>query len=221
MDRLAFVTRIDKITATRQFSCLPTSPTVTFVPDPRSANPSLSIPCHPRSKPQPALVPALPAPHTGVLLPACHRRSTEHEQQYGAAIDEFGARCPDEAGPPSVPRSCARREAANPFNRTSKELRDPKCPTGSAKRSQYMCIRTYLPFQTAYYLIGHNFMEIKLRRQGVAFRKNDNAFLSVSDPKALQASADKLSASTIENRLNCWTWRLAPSSPKRTAQSST
>jgi hypothetical protein len=73
-----------------------------------------------------------------------------------------------------------------------------------------MCIGTYLPFQTTYYLNGHNFMEIELRRQGVAFRKDDNAFLSVSDPKALQAAADKLSAATIEKRLNYWTWLLGP-----------
>jgi hypothetical protein len=40
-----------------------------------------------------------------------------------------------------------------------------------------MCVGTYLPFQTTYYLNGHNFMEIELRRQGVTFRKDDNAFL--------------------------------------------
>jgi hypothetical protein len=44
----------------------------------------------------------------------------------------------------------------------------------------------------------------------VTFRKDDNAFLSISDPKALQAAADKLSASTIEKRLNYWTWLLGP-----------
>ena len=73
-----------------------------------------------------------------------------------------------------------------------------------------MCVGTYLPFQTTYYLNGHNFMEIELRRQGVAFRKDDNAFLSTSDPKAVQAAADKLSASIIEKRLNYWSWLLCP-----------
>jgi len=73
-----------------------------------------------------------------------------------------------------------------------------------------MCVGTYLPFQTTYYLNGHNFIEIELRRQGVAFRKDDNAFLSTADPKVLQAAADKLSASTIEKRLNYWSWLLAP-----------
>ena len=55
-----------------------------------------------------------------------------------------------------------------------------------------MCVGTYLPFQTTYYLNGHNFIEIELRRQGVAFRKDDNAFLATADPKALQSAADKL-----------------------------
>jgi hypothetical protein len=44
----------------------------------------------------------------------------------------------------------------------------------------------------------------------VAFLKDDNAFLSTSDPQALQAAADKLSASIIEKRLNYWTWLLGP-----------
>lgn len=73
-----------------------------------------------------------------------------------------------------------------------------------------MCVGTYLPFQTTYYLNGHSFMEIELRHQGVAFRKDDNAFLATSDPKALQAAADKLSAAIIEKRLNHWSWLLCP-----------
>src|SRR5437867_3944688 len=67
-----------------------------------------------------------------------------------------------------------------------------------------MCVGAYLPFQTTYYLNGHNFMDIELRRQGVAFRKDDNAFLATADPKALQAAADQLSASILEKRLNYW-----------------
>ncbi len=53
-----------------------------------------------------------------------------------------------------------------------------------------MCSGTYLLFQTTYYLNGNNFIEIELRRQGVAFREDDNAFLATSDSKALQESAD-------------------------------
>ena len=73
-----------------------------------------------------------------------------------------------------------------------------------------MCVSTYLPFQTTYYLNGHHFIEIELRRQNVSFRKDDNAFLSTSDPQALQATADKLSPAIIERRLNYWSWLLGP-----------
>jgi hypothetical protein len=73
-----------------------------------------------------------------------------------------------------------------------------------------MCVGTYLPFQTTYYLNGHHFIEIELRGQGVAFRKDDNAFLATADPKALQAAADNLSASIIKKRLNHWSWLLCP-----------
>jgi hypothetical protein len=73
-----------------------------------------------------------------------------------------------------------------------------------------MCVSTYLPFQSTYSLNGHHFIEFELRRQGVAFRKNDNAFLSTSDPKALQAAADQLSADLIEKQLNHWSWLLGP-----------
>lgn len=73
-----------------------------------------------------------------------------------------------------------------------------------------MCVATYLPFQTTYYLNGHNFIEIELRRQGVAFRKDDNAFLATADPGTLQAAADRLSAGIIEKRLNSWSWLLTP-----------
>src|SRR5260370_7960956 len=75
-----------------------------------------------------------------------------------------------------------------------------------------MCVGTYLPFQTTYYLNGHNFMEIELRRQGVAFRKDDNAFLSTSDPKAVQPAADKLNAPTSKHRLTNSSDPLSPKS---------
>lgn len=73
-----------------------------------------------------------------------------------------------------------------------------------------MCVGTFLPFQTTYYINGHHFIEGQLRRQGVAFRKDDNAFLSTSDTQALQAAADHLSAEVIRKRLDHWTFVLGP-----------
>jgi hypothetical protein len=73
-----------------------------------------------------------------------------------------------------------------------------------------VCVGSFLPFQTTYYLNGHHVIEGELRRQGVRFRKDDNAFLWVSDPQALQAAADRLSATTIRQRLEYWTLIVGP-----------
>jgi hypothetical protein len=73
-----------------------------------------------------------------------------------------------------------------------------------------VCVGSFLPFQTTYYLNGHHVIEGELRRQGVRFRKDDNAFLWVSNPQALQAAADRLSATTIRKRLEYWTLIVGP-----------
>jgi hypothetical protein len=78
-----------------------------------------------------------------------------------------------------------------------------------------LCVGSFLPFQTRYWINGHSFIAGQLQRQGVRFRKDDNAFLWVSDPKALQAAADRLSPDIIRKRLDYWTWVLGPKfSPK-------
>ena len=81
-----------------------------------------------------------------------------------------------------------------------------------------MRVGSFFPFQTTYYLNGHNFIEQELNRAGVAYRKSDNAFLSVSDRAALQAAADRLSAKVIRERLEYWTLVLGPKFSKRERQ---
>jgi len=78
-------------------------------------------------------------------------------------------------------------------------------------------VASFLPFQTTYYLNGHNFMEKELQFLGVKFRKQDNAFLSTSDPEALQAAADRLTPDIIRERLDYWTEIIGPkfSEPER------
>lgn len=65
-------------------------------------------------------------------------------------------------------------------------------------------------FPITCYLNGHHFIERELRRQGIPFRKDDNAFLWVADPAQLQPTADRLSADRIRQRLDYWTWLLGP-----------
>ncbi len=73
-----------------------------------------------------------------------------------------------------------------------------------------LCVGSFLPFQTRYWINGHHFIAGQLQRQGIRFRKDDNAFLWVSDPQALQVAADRLSPEIIRPRLDYWTWVLGP-----------
>jgi hypothetical protein len=78
-----------------------------------------------------------------------------------------------------------------------------------------LCVGSFLPFSITYYLNGHHFIEQRLRRAGVQFRKDDNAFLWVADPKALQAAADALSARIIRTRLDYWSLVVGPKFSKK------
>jgi hypothetical protein len=73
-----------------------------------------------------------------------------------------------------------------------------------------LCVGSFLPFPTRYWVNGHSFIAGELLRQGVRFRKDDNAFLWVSDPQALQTAADRLSPEIIRPRLDHWTFVLGP-----------
>jgi hypothetical protein len=78
-----------------------------------------------------------------------------------------------------------------------------------------MRVASFFPFQATYYLNGHSFIEKELNREKVGFRKNDNAFLAVSDPDALQAAADRFTSEVIRKRLEYWTLILGPKFSKR------
>ena len=78
-----------------------------------------------------------------------------------------------------------------------------------------LCVGSFLPFQTTYYLNGHHIIAGELQRQGVRFRKDDNAFLWTADLSALQAAADRLSPAVIRQRLDDWTLVLGPQFSKQ------
>ncbi len=71
-------------------------------------------------------------------------------------------------------------------------------------------VASYLPFNVTCYLNGHSFVAQDLTRDGIRFRKADNAFLAVADVAALQAAADRLSAAILERRCAYWVRRLVP-----------
>jgi hypothetical protein len=76
-------------------------------------------------------------------------------------------------------------------------------------------VASFFPFHATYWLNGHSFIERELRRAGIGFHKNDNAFLAVDDAAALQAAADRLSPALIRKQLDYWTFLLGPKFSKK------
>jgi hypothetical protein len=76
-------------------------------------------------------------------------------------------------------------------------------------------LASFFPFHATYWLNGHSFIERELERAGVAFRKDDNAFLAVDDVAVLQAAADRLSPAIIRKQLDYWTLILGPKFSKK------
>jgi hypothetical protein len=76
-------------------------------------------------------------------------------------------------------------------------------------------VASFFPFHASYWLNGHSFIEQELKRAGVGFHKNDNAFLAVGDVAALQAAADRLSPAIIRKQLDYWTLILGPKFSKK------
>ena len=76
-------------------------------------------------------------------------------------------------------------------------------------------VASFFPFHATYWLNGHSFMERELKRAGIGFRKNDNAFVAVGDVAALQAAADRLSSAVIRRQLDYWTLILGPKFSKK------
>lgn len=71
-------------------------------------------------------------------------------------------------------------------------------------------VASFLPFGMSFIINGHSFVEMQLQSQSLTYRKEDNAFLAVSDPKKLQQIADQLSPQIIKERLDHWSAIVGP-----------
>ncbi len=71
-------------------------------------------------------------------------------------------------------------------------------------------VSTYLPFSIQVWLNGHSFVAEQLTRQGVGFKKVDNAILAVDNVDALRTAAAALTPELIRERCDYWANRLAP-----------
>jgi hypothetical protein len=71
-------------------------------------------------------------------------------------------------------------------------------------------VGSFLPFNVTGYFNGHNFIERELIRRKIPYHKDDNRFISVGDPNALQAAANRLSGEMLQERMEHWTLILGP-----------
>lgn len=71
-------------------------------------------------------------------------------------------------------------------------------------------VGSFLPFQVCAYINGHEFTARELQRRRIGYRQQDNAFVAVDDPQALQRAANAFKANVIAQRLNYWAFALGP-----------
>jgi hypothetical protein len=68
----------------------------------------------------------------------------------------------------------------------------------------------YFPFSARVYLNQHHWLAQQMRRRGIGFRQDENAFLRCQDPAALQQLADSLQSADIVDRVQKWLAYLTP-----------
>jgi hypothetical protein len=71
-------------------------------------------------------------------------------------------------------------------------------------------VGSFLPFHVTAYLNGHNFIQRALLRQKIPCVKDDNRFVSVADPAALQKAADGLDPKILQQRIDYWALIVGP-----------
>lgn len=71
-------------------------------------------------------------------------------------------------------------------------------------------IQTWFPLTCQVYVNGHSFLARQMDRQGIAYEQWDNAFVSISDPKAAQALADQFARIDWPSKLEELACRVNP-----------
>jgi hypothetical protein len=63
-------------------------------------------------------------------------------------------------------------------------------------------VPTWLPFRLQFYFNGHAWLAHELRRAGITFRMEDNAFVEIADWQQAQTLADAFSIQALNADLN-------------------
>ena len=74
----------------------------------------------------------------------------------------------------------------------------------------YLRVPTWAPFGLQFYCNGHSALAVALKREGIDFVQEDNAFLRVADIERAQALADRFNPDTLRRRLDRYAKWLCP-----------
>jgi hypothetical protein len=74
----------------------------------------------------------------------------------------------------------------------------------------YLRVPTWCPFRLQFYFNGHNWLANQLKRQGVAFKQVDNAFLEIADFDLANQLAAQLDIETLHAKLDSLAQRYCP-----------
>jgi hypothetical protein len=127
-------------------------------------------------------------------------RSMEQGSTFRCSIPKF---------PTKDPHYTLLRKTRSRFTHYYFYIRDPQLGP------MILRIASFLPFGATYWINGHSFLEAELNRTGICFRKKENAFLAVNNPKALQEASERLTPELLKERFDSWTFLLGPKFSKR------
>jgi hypothetical protein len=74
----------------------------------------------------------------------------------------------------------------------------------------YLRVPTWLPFRLQFYFNGHAWLANELRRAGITFRMEDNAFVEIADWKAAQTLSDAFPIQALHADLNALARQYVP-----------
>jgi len=74
----------------------------------------------------------------------------------------------------------------------------------------FMRVPTIAPYKVDFYFNGHNWLETKLKKKGMAYQKDDNAFTYIADYEEAQKLSDRLRVEDLHKALDILIKRYCP-----------
>jgi hypothetical protein len=74
----------------------------------------------------------------------------------------------------------------------------------------FMRVPTIAPYKVDFYFNGHNWLETKLKKRGIAYQKADNAFTYIEDFEEAQRLSDRIRVEDLHRALDIFIKRFCP-----------